>query len=171
MSIIWPLHPASTVSLALGSCSITVAAGFQASQREPFKSKSDEATPLGSTLKYFRVLHLTHHKSPSCFMISPTAQHHPLLHLHLLQLFPSSIHAQFYWPPCWFQNMPPWDMAPAVPSPLPILTLTPLLWVLAVGLSWLFPLKYTTLDFPGCPVVKILCFHCTGYEFDFWLGN
>ena len=25
--------------------------------------------------------------------------------------------------------------------------------------------------FPGCPVVKTLCFQCKGREFDPWVGN
>ena len=26
-------------------------------------------------------------------------------------------------------------------------------------------------DFPGCPAVKTLCFHCRGHRSDSWLGN
>lgn len=26
-------------------------------------------------------------------------------------------------------------------------------------------------DFPGCPVVRILGFHCEGYRFNPWLRN
>ena len=26
-------------------------------------------------------------------------------------------------------------------------------------------------EFPGVPVVRTLCFHCTGQRFDAWLGN
>ena len=28
-----------------------------------------------------------------------------------------------------------------------------------------------TQDFPGCPMVRTLCFHCTGHRFRTWSGN
>ena len=32
-------------------------------------------------------------------------------------------------------------------------------------------LKNNSGDFPGSPVVKTLCFHCTGHGFDPWSEN
>ena len=37
-------------------------------------------------------------------------------------------------------------------------------------LSYPLPLR-SWWDFPGSPVVKILCFQCRGHGFDSWLGN
>ena len=31
--------------------------------------------------------------------------------------------------------------------------------------------KHQFWDFPGCPVVRTLCFQCRGLRFDSWLGN
>ena len=31
--------------------------------------------------------------------------------------------------------------------------------------------SYNHRDFPGCPVVRALHFHCRGHRFDSWSGN
>ena len=42
-----------------------------------------------------------------------------------------------------------------------------------VSPSWAvsFGLNALEMDFPGCPVVRALSFHCRGHRFDPWFGN
>ena len=42
------------------------------------------------------------------------------------------------------------------------------LWICGINFDVLgIPLKYLLFwDFPGRPVIKSLCFHCSGHEFD-----
>ena len=57
-------------------------------------------------------------------------------------------------------------MAKIVSSPTPRLPPTP-----AIELLWCICQKSVDWEFPGGPVVKTPCFHCSEQEFYPWSGN